>query len=285
MMGQELISKKTRCEFREHFVGYTLHEISMEFDAADIPCSHQYNPQLSGQRRSLVEQYYYSLDFTCWADVNKLLQVYENALNQLEQNIRSNTDTSYAKEYQAAFNGLRNWLRKDGFDYSDGRLRQQSHLQQLGGVTTAARDLDAPELHRQLRRMTDSVDSDPELAIGTAKELIETTCKAILSKRNVPIDSGWDLPRLVKEVRGVLKLLPTDIPDSARGAKTIKQLLSSLGTIAQGLGEIRNLYGTGHGRAGSKRAVSPRHARLAVGAAATLANFLFETHEERDQGV
>lgn len=59
--------------------------------------------------------------------------------------------------------------------------------------------------------------------------------------------------------------------------------MSNLGTIAQGLGELRNLYGTGHGRTGATRGLKPRHARLAVGSAATLATFLLETHEERSQ--
>jgi hypothetical protein len=36
-MTQEIISKKTRYEFREFLVGWTLREIEMEFDAADIP--------------------------------------------------------------------------------------------------------------------------------------------------------------------------------------------------------------------------------------------------------
>lgn len=61
----------------------------------------------------------------------------------------------------------------------------------------------------------------------------------------------------------------------------IRRLLSNLGNIAQGLGELRNLYGTGHGKHGKSKGLNPRHARLAVGAASTLALFLFETHQER----
>jgi hypothetical protein len=53
--------------------------------------------------------------------------------------------------------------------------------------------------------------------------------------------------------------------------------LSNLGTIGNGLAELRGLYGTGHGKTAE---LSARHAKLAVGAAATLATFLFETHKE-----
>ena len=75
-----------------------------------------------------------------------------------------------------------------------------------------------------------------------------------------------------------LKLVPNEIPDSAKGANTIKRLLNNLGTVCQGLAELRNLYGTGHGKHGKASTLKPRHAKLAVGAAATLATFLFETH-------
>jgi len=83
-MSEELISKKTRYEFREFFVGWTLREIEIEFDAADVRLDSEYIPSTSGARRSLVEQYYHTIDWTEWKDVRKVLTVYENVLNHLE---------------------------------------------------------------------------------------------------------------------------------------------------------------------------------------------------------
>lgn len=125
------------------------------------------------------------------------------------------------------------------------------------------------------------METDPGLAIGTAKELVETVCKTILTERGVAVESGWDMPRLVKETRQALTLLPPDVDDSAKGADAVKRVLSNLGSIVSGLAELRNLYGTGHGKHGKAKGVQPRHARLAVGAAAALSTFLFETHEAR----
>ena len=48
-MTSELISKKTRNEFREYFVETTLREIEMEFDAADVPFDEDYKPPMSGE--------------------------------------------------------------------------------------------------------------------------------------------------------------------------------------------------------------------------------------------
>jgi hypothetical protein len=140
--------------------------------------------------------------------------------------------------------------------------------------------LNANHLAEQIRRLEASVESDPSLAIGTAKELIETCCKTILAERGKPVTGTPDVSTLTKETLRELKLVPEGIPEAARGADVIKRLLSNLGTIGNGLAELRGLYGTGHGKDGSSKGLSARHAKLAVGAASTLAVFLFETHRE-----
>ena len=53
--------------------------------------------------------------------------------------------------------------------------------------------------------------------------------------------------------------------------------------IVQGLAELRNSYGSGHGKEATFKGLQPRHSKLAVGAATTLAVFLFETHNMRKE--
>ncbi len=143
-----------------------------------------------------------------------------------------------------------------------------------------AKVLNAIHLAEQIRRMEASLETDPSLAIGTAKELIETCCKTILAERGKPVVGTPDVSTLTKATLKELKLVPESVPDASRGADVIKRLLSNLGTIGNGLAELRGLYGTGHGKHGSTTGLGVRHAKLAVGAAATLVVFLFETHKE-----
>jgi len=75
--------------------------------------------------------------------------------------------------------------------------------------------------------------------------------------------------------------VPEGIADAVKGAETIKRVLSNLGSIVYGLAELRNLYGSGHGRSGPLRGLTPRHARLAVSSAGALCTFLLETHDAR----
>jgi hypothetical protein len=187
------------------------------------------------------------------------------------------------QEALKTFESLKNGLKLDGFEYVGGKLESVGRLRQLDALAKATESFDTPELHRQIERLYKAVDDDPAFAIGTAKDLVETACKTILTERGHAIDKSWDLGELVKETRKALRLLPEDVPEAAKGAATVLKLLGSLGNIAQGLGELRNLYGTGHGKHGKVKGLSQRHARLAAGAASTLATFLFETHVERQE--
>ena len=138
----------------------------------------------------------------------------------------------------------------------------------------------AEYLADQIKRIAQSVISDPALAIGTAKDLIETCCKTILTERDKTISSTSEISTLTKETLKELKLVPEGIDQSVRGAEVIKRLLRSLGTIGNDLAELRGLYGTGHGKHAASKGLTSRHAKLAVGAASTFVTFLFETHKE-----
>ena len=153
------------------------------------------------------------------------------------------------------------------------------------GVTFAheiATRIGAEYISRQVTRMEGAVDAEPELAIGTAKEFVESICKTILDERQEPYGKNDDIPSLVRKTTKVLKLLPEDIAATAQSADTIKRMLMNLATLVQGSAELRNAYGTGHGRSKAQVGqLTPRHARLAVGSATTLGVFLYETHEAR----
>ena len=152
----------------------------------------------------------------------------------------------------------------------------------VSDLSDAAVDFDVPHLQQQIDRARNAIEDDPGLAIGTAKEIVETTCKTILTERGISYAPDVKIPELVKITREALKLVPDNIPESAKGSESIKKILGSLGAVAQGIGELRSLFGTGHGKEGKRKGLSPRHARLAVGAAATLSMFLLETHKERE---
>lgn len=141
--------------------------------------------------------------------------------------------------------------------------------------------LDAGWMHKEIQRLEQAVERDPALAIGTAKDLVESCCKTILTKQGKPPGKADDLRTMSKALVKELKLVPDGIPEQARGAETIKVLLNNFASIVGSLAEIRGLYGSGHGRDGSYKGLEPRHARLAVAAAVTFIDFATETYHRR----
>lgn len=158
------------------------------------------------------------------------------------------------------------------------RLRSGTTV--LSGLKNNRAICDSAYISKQVKRMESAIHDDPSLAIGTAKELIETCCKTILEARGIEVSATDDIPKLTKSALKSLNLVPDGIDESIRGADVIKRLLSNLGTIGNGLAELRGLYGTGHGKHSRANGLTARHAKLAVGAAVTLVTFLFDTHVE-----
>lgn len=133
-------------------------------------------------------------------------------------------------------------------------------------------------LDEQRKLLWEKVSSHPTAAIGTAKDLVESCCKTILEERNKEWSRTDDLPKLVDKTQSVLAINPREVDASLPGVKAIKALLGSLASVARHLSELRNSYGTGHGKSASYEGLSERHARLAAGAALTLVEYLWETH-------
>ena len=200
-------------------------------------------------------------------------------------------DVTESERYSQMYNQI---LQNDGFKLVE-RTRLSGKPIYVGryvgiGATpglSAARETlagtDPGYVAQQITRMDAAVINDPSLAIGTAKELVETCCKTILTDRGIAFSKNADLPELVKLTSKELELTPDDIPEKSKAADTIKRLLSNLATITQGVAELRNHYGTGHGKTADAKGLQSRHAKLAVGAASTLAVFLAETHNERQK--
>ena len=151
----------------------------------------------------------------------------------------------------------------------------------LSDLRVMAERFDQKHLQEEIGRLESAAEEDPALAIGTAKELIETCCKTILSERGIPYSTNADLSELTKATFKTLKLTPEDVPETKRGSDSIKRILSNLSSVSNEINQLRNLYGTGHGKEADATGLGPRHSKLVVGSSATLVRFLFESHQER----
>ena len=175
------------------------------------------------------------------------------------------------------FVNLGKWLRENDPElYTE--LYDEGAVVPLDEVEAAARALDVVELNRHAARIRRGIRDDPAQAIGSAKELLETVLKSILGIEGERL--GDDIQVLLRRAQQELDLEPRAAGEDLHGSETIRRTLSNLGQVVVGVAEVRNLYGTGHGRHRS-RELEIVHARLVVNAAITVATFLLEVAQQR----
>ncbi len=180
------------------------------------------------------------------------------------------------------FVGLRQWLQRNDAKlyaelYEDAAPIAHVPLESCEKVGEIH---SIPELGRHAARIRAGLEdgSDPELAIGSAKELLESVLKTVTSDHEQKPTE--DILTLLKRAQKELDIDPKSVDGTLPGADSLKRTLSNLGQVVIGVAELRTLYGTGHGRSKSHE-LQLAHARLVVNAAISVATFLLEVWKEK----
>lgn len=139
---------------------------------------------------------------------------------------------------------------------------------------------DAAVLQEHLDRIRRGLADDPAAAISSSKELLESLFRIILDRSNIAYEKKDDFPGLYRKVADLLALKAEAVPESAAASKSSQQVLRTLVTTVQSLAELRNELGLGHGKSTRSLALT-RHARLALNATVTIAEFVLDTWEAR----
>ena len=87
---------------------------------------------------------------------------------------------------------------------------------------------DPTAIQEQLDRIQRAVIDDPALAIGSAKELIESTAKCVLIERGRPVNDKDDLPALARAAQEALGLHPSAVTPGPDGSDAVKKILGAV---------------------------------------------------------
>lgn len=204
-----------------------------------------------------------------------LLEYYEeNYENEYKEDFGDEDIFGYTK-YNATYAALYKKCRT----YMDRVLNISTPL--ALNATELQEKFTSEYLSKQIELMLKMQTENPTDAIGKAKELIESCCKTILDEMNIVWDKNWDMGRLTGETLKQLNLTPQSIVSSDPVDENIKAVLGNLRGITSKLAEIRNAYGSGHGKSATFTGLEVRHAKLAVGCSITFVTFLWDTYEGR----
>jgi len=130
----------------------------------------------------------------------------------------------------------------------------------------------------EYQRAYATIGSDPGAAITAASAILEAVCKYYLDTEKVLLPNKQSIGPLWTEVAKHLGLSPGQLADD-----DLKQILSGLFSVVNGIGALRTHEGSAHGHGVKVYKITARHARLAVHAAHTMAVFILETWTARTQ--
>ncbi|SBS61101.1 abortive infection family protein [Vibrio atlanticus] len=153
---------------------------------------------------------------------------------------------------------------------SDGSSAPSKSLSEL------IKGRDIPSIEAEFNRALDNVNSEPREAVSAACNILESIFKVYIADENLPQPQKQDLQNVWKVVRSDLGFDAKLVQDD-----DLKRVLSGILSIVDGIGAFRTHASSAHGEGRKTYKLKPRHARLAIHSAHTLALFVLETWDEK----
>lgn len=273
-MSAKFISAGTRTDFREALASHTLQQIRDIFSAGEFEPDLQHRPNVSGERRTLVEQYFANIDLANPQHMKRLLGVFEELILRLGEG----PDWETTLTQHGTIGKLQSRMEHDGFQFENGKFISPK-LTRIAVSTPLLVALTEESISEHIEKANAKIeDGDAAGAIASAYTLVESFLKE--TYRTVTgtqfKDSEGDIRTLYAAVAERLNLSPKE-----QALETyLKAILQ--GSVSQigGLYELANKASDRHAR---KYNPAPHHAKLAVNVAFTLCEFVLSSYHYQQQ--
>ncbi len=258
----KVFSRRTLEVFEDASASIPIRQLARAFDGAGIRLGED-DDGTGGARRTQFRRYIASVD---QRNPRQLDQLGE-ALGTLISEVAASKQEFLVKAAE-----------RDGFVFVDGIFRQAGTAPSSFAVSSVE---DLASLEDRARRLHLLANDSPSDAIGGANELIESACRTVLRQIGAPEHAkAASLADIVMWTLEAIEQAPAS-GGNAKSRAAIRESLQQFGVAVAGLVTPGKADGSVRARDGVSRVPSPRHARLAVGAAGALAGFVAEAFAER----
>lgn len=166
------------------------------------------------------------------------------------------------------------WTYHRGGQISDGGLApSRSLLQEI-------QKRDIPAVAQEFDRAVSNVEANPRDALSAACNILESVFKVYIQDNGIDLPAKQDIQGLFKVVKSHLGLDPSILEDD-----DLKKILTGVFSVVDGVGAFRTHASSAHGAGRKQYKLQPRHARLAINAAHSVATFVLETWDARAASV
>lgn len=185
-------------------------------------------------------------------------------------------ESDWKKTKRANVRRLEAVLTRCGLHYQIGGYVTSGGLAPSKKLAELIQNRDMPAIHREFDRALETVEAKPREAVSAASNILESIFKTYIEDNHLQMPDKQDLQPVFKVVRAHLGLDPSSIED-----QDLQRIITGLFSVVDGIGALRTHAGSAHseGRKGYK--LEPRHARLAVNSAHTVATFIMETWDKK----
>jgi hypothetical protein len=177
------------------------------------------------------------------------------------------------KEFKAKLESI---LLRCNLAYLTGGIISDGSSAASRSLTELIKSRDIPSIDAEFDRALANVNSEPREAVSAACNILESIFKTYITDEKLEMPQKQDLQNVWKVVRSDLGFHPGALED-----EDLKKILSGVLSVVDGIGAFRTHASSAHGQGPKIYNLKPRHARLAIHSAHTIALFVLETWDER----
>ncbi|MEP1446270.1 MAG: abortive infection family protein [Paraglaciecola sp.] len=138
------------------------------------------------------------------------------------------------------------------------------------------KEYESDDLLRIWLKARSSIQLDPADSITRSSSYLESVCRLILAKENVPLPKKKDISNLIG---AAVKTL--DLSDDSEANTDLKSLFGGIKGIFQAVGTMRTHFGTAHGFSPGDYVAQEHYARLVNDASATVSTYLLRRLKQK----
>lgn len=171
---------------------------------------------------------------------------------------------------------LKSSLERCNLTYLTGGIISDGSSAPSRSLSELIKGRDIPSIESEFNRALENVNSEPREAVSAACNILESIFKVYIDDESLPLPQKQDLQGVWKVVRADLGFDTKLVQDD-----DLKKVLSGVLSIVDGIGAFRTHASSAHGEGRKLYNIKPRHARLAINSAHTIALFVLETWDEK----
>jgi len=181
------------------------------------------------------------------------------------------------KERKARIAKIKDALERAGLSYSPGGILSKGEGLATKTLSELIKSRNIGAIDFEFARALKNIESSPREAVSAACNILESVFKVYIEEHpHLSMPAKQDLQAVWKVVRADLGLDASILEE-----RDLQEIVSGIVATVNGIGALRTHASSAHGAGKRPYKLKPRHARLAIHAAYTIAAFVLETWDEK----